>query len=818
MALESATNHRVHHTCSKQKQHNVTWLWTQPIPGKEARRVFLDITFAQEEQQSAETYPDTKFNVYLLETHPRLSIRRKLVSKLGLAVPPGKHFPPEYLFPEVKLTKIREQLNSVTQMNLGTIPGSPFYLLIEYLGPCLFLGSFRIYFRKCPAGVAGLARYPTMAGGSGVVNGSCVENAKTKDQLKQVCNEDGTWGPLSGQCICDMGFENTETKCEACKIGFFKPLLENAACRKCAPFSHSKVEGSALCQCLDSYYRKESDPWELGCTRPPSAPENATLLLNGSQATLMWDPPTDWGHRHDGNYWISCSSNPQGNSTVLFPCQHLIYTPGQSGLLQNWVYVGPLSPCVEYHFQIEAVNGMSEKGKGAFTTVTVQLRENSCTTTEYMIGQRSSHPAGRQQLTALISSIICGSLLLVLIVAGVIVWHRKQAKLCNSELGVPPMLSSTVTYRRREEDMTLWGLPIQKDLKEKLKDVMVERTKLILGCQLGSGEFGSVYLGILQRMNGPNMQVAVKTMKVGVYTSSEMTLFLHEAALMRDFSHPNVLQLLGISFDHVGGETAPVPMVILPFMKHGDLRSFLLATRHRNIPVHVPMQTQLQFMVDIAAGMDYLARKGFLHRDLAARNCMLQDNLKVCVADFGLSKKMYSSDYYRQAVTARMPVKWMAIESIAESIYSSKTDVWSFGVTMWEIVSQGKTPYPGIQNHEVYDFLQDGHRLKKLPDCPDMLYNVMYSCWLETPNHRPSFSELHRILMDLYSWLAPSTEEVEKNWYMNSGLLQETQETPAAPIQQEIVEEEVDGQAGNPYHMRSQTPSGTANMKLSAEV
>nr|XP_033812935.1 tyrosine-protein kinase receptor UFO-like isoform X2 [Geotrypetes seraphini] len=801
MALESATSHRVYHTCSQLKQHSVTWLWTQPLLGREAQKVFLDIIFAQEEEQSIKTYLDTKFNVYLLGTHPRLSIGRQLESELGTSVPLGKHFPPEYLSPKVQLTKIRKQLNSVTQMNLGTIPGSPFYLLIEYLGPCLFLGSFRIYFRKCPSGVVGLARYPTMAGGSGVVNGSCVENAQSQDQLSRVCNEDGTWGPLSGQCFCDVGYENTETKCEACKIGFFKPLLENTSCRKCAPYSHSKVKGSAHCQCLDSYYRKQSDPWELGCTRPPSAPENVTFLLNGSQATLKWDPPTYWGHRHDGNYWISCSSNLEGNLTVLLPCQHIIYTPGQSGLLQNWVYVGPLSPCVEYHFQIEAVNGVSEKGKGTFTMVTIQLRANSCTTTESLIGQPSWHPTNHQQQTALISSTICVSLLLFLTLAGVIIWYRKRAKLCNSEQEGPLMLPSTVTYHHWEEDMTLWGLSIQRDLKEKLKDFMVERSRLILGCQLGSGEFGSVYLGILRQVNGPNMQVAVKTMKVGVYTSVEMTSFLHEAALMRDFSHPNVLQLLGISFDPVGEEKTPLPMVILPFMKHGDLRSFLLATRHRYIPVHVPKQTQLQFMTDIAAGMDYLAGKGFLHRDLAARNCMLQENLRVCVADFGLSKNIYNSDYYRQAVTARMPVKWMAIESIAESVYSSKSDVWSFGITMWEIVSQGKTPYPGIQNHEVYDFLQDGHRLKKPPDCPDMLYNVMYSCWLETPNHRPSFSELHRILLHLCSWVAPITEEVETNWYINSDLQQEIQETPAAPIQPEIVKEEEDGQAGNPYYM-----------------
>ncbi|XP_029474963.1 tyrosine-protein kinase receptor UFO isoform X2 [Rhinatrema bivittatum] len=321
------------------------------------------------------------------------------------------------------------------------------------------------------------------------------------------------------------------------------------------------------------------------------------------------------------------------------------------------------------------------------------------------------------------------------------------------------------SYSRRTTEATLNSLGISDDLKEKLRDVMVDRHKVALGKTLGEGEFGSVMEGQLNQ-DDYILKVAVKTMKIAICTRSEMEDFLSEAVCMKEFDHPNVMRLIGVCLQNTENEGYPSPVVILPFMKHGDLHSFLLFSRLGDNPVYLPTRTLVKFMTDIASGMEYLSAKNFIHRDLAARNCMLNENMNVCVADFGLSKKIYNGDYYRQGRISKMPVKWIAMESLADRVYTSKSDVWSFGVTMWEIATRGQTPYPGVENSEIYDYLRQGNRLKQPPDCLDGLYKLMYSCWLVNAKDRPSFETLHGELEKILKGLPP-VKEPEEILYVN---------------------------------------------------
>uniref|UniRef100_A0A4W3JRT0 receptor protein-tyrosine kinase n=1 Tax=Callorhinchus milii TaxID=7868 RepID=A0A4W3JRT0_CALMI len=319
--------------------------------------------------------------------------------------------------------------------------------------------------------------------------------------------------------------------------------------------------------------------------------------------------------------------------------------------------------------------------------------------------------------------------------------------------------------------LTVDNLGISKELKEKLHDVMTDRNLLSLGKVLGEGLIYDVIRNQLKLAFVNKSFIFIFSFSVDNFSQREIEEFLSEAACMKDFDHPNVIKLLGVCLELSSREQIAKPMVILPFMKHGDLHSFLLRSRLAENTEYLPLQTLLKFMMDITTGMEYLSNRNFLHRDLAARNCMLRTDMTVCVADFGLSKKIYSGDYYRQGRIAKMPVKWIALESLADRVFTVKSDVWAFGVTMWEIITRGMTPYPGVQNHEIYDYLFEGNRLKQPSDCLDELYEIMYSCWRSDPADRPTFANLGTFLNKLLESL-PEVRGKEDIIYVNTGILE----------------------------------------------
>ncbi|XP_077109216.1 tyrosine-protein kinase HCK [Ranitomeya variabilis] len=327
--------------------------------------------------------------------------------------------------------------------------------------------------------------------------------------------------------------------------------------------------------------------------------------------------------------------------------------------------------------------------------------------------------------------------------SGNMVKHYKIRTLDNGGFYVSPRktfssLQELVTYYKSNMDGLCQYLtkacktarpqkPWEKDAWE------VPRESLKLEKKLGAGQFGDVWLATY---NG-HTQVAVKTMKPG---SMSPEAFLEEANLMKSLQHDRLVRLHAVV-------TLEEPIyIITEYMEKGSLLDFLKSQEGNCLS----LPQLIDFSAQIAEGMWFIEQKNYIHRDLRAANCLVSASLACKIADFGLARVIEDSEYTARE-GAKFPIKWTSPEAANYGSFTIKSDVWSFGILMTEIITYGRTPYPGMSNLEVITALERGYRMPCPANCPQELYGIMLQCWQQNSEQRPTFEYLQGVLEDFFT-------------------------------------------------------------------
>lgn len=289
-----------------------------------------------------------------------------------------------------------------------------------------------------------------------------------------------------------------------------------------------------------------------------------------------------------------------------------------------------------------------------------------------------------------------------------------------------------------------------RDMKTELQDITVEMDRITLGELLEEGTFARIYSGVL---TGPGEKqqhsVLVKTVS-GMATEDQVNLLLIESSMLKDLTHRNLLPVMAVCL-----EDEKQPLVMFPFMNRGNLKLFMKKSRSPEGGSKSLTTSDLVHVgIQIAKGLQYLARRRIVHKDVAARNCVIDDDFNVKVTDCALSRDLFPQDYCCLGDNENRPVKWMAVESLEHGRYTVASDAWSYGVLLWELMTLGQQPYSNIDAFEMLNFLKQGHRISQPVNCPDELFKVIACCWALSEDERPSFGQLIVCLTDFLNALS----------------------------------------------------------------
>ncbi|XP_054058288.1 ephrin type-A receptor 5 isoform X12 [Rissa tridactyla] len=697
--------------CKVMEQNQNNWLLTSWISNEGASRIFIELKFTLRDCNSLPgglgTCKET-FNMYYFESDDEdgRNIKENQYIKIDTIAA-------DESFTELDLGDRVMKLNTEVR-DVGPLTKKGFYLAFQDVGACIALVSVRVYYKKCPSVVRNLARFPdTITGADSSqlleVSGVCVNHSVTDEAPKMHCSAEGEWLVPIGKCLCKAGYEEKNNTCQVCRPGFFKASPHSPSCSKCPPHSYTLDEASTSCLCEEHYFRKESDPPTMACTTPSPVSSVKRGKITKNSISLSWQEPD----RPNGiilEYEIKYFEKDQETSYTIIKSKETMIT------------ADGLKPGSAYVFQIRA---RTAAGYGGFSR-----------RFEFETSPVLAASSDQSQIPIIVVSVTVGVILLAVVIGFLLSGRRcgyskakqdpeeEKMHFHNGHIKLPGVRTYIDPHTYEDPNQA-----VHEFAKE------IEASCITIERVIGAGEFGEVCSGRLKLQGKRELPVAIKTLKVG-YTEKQRRDFLGEASIMGQFDHPNIIHLEGVVT-----KSKPV-MIVTEYMENGSLDTFLKKNDGQFTVIQL-----VGMLRGIASGMKYLSDMGYVHRDLAARNILINSNLVCKVSDFGLSRVL--EDDPEAAYTTRggkIPIRWTAPEAIAFRKFTSASDVWSYGIVMWEVMSYGERPYWEMTNQDVIKAVEEGYRLPSPMDCPAALYQLMLDCWQKDRNSRPKFDEIVSML------------------------------------------------------------------------
>ncbi|XP_077509568.1 eph receptor tyrosine kinase isoform X10 [Amblyomma americanum] len=813
--FEQGINWRSYVVCDVAYDSVNNWLWTPFIERGPAHRIYVEVKFSM---RDCNLFPGMALSCK--ETFSLLYYEFDAATREPPPWEPESYKPVDRIAADEGRFTSNAEVIINTEVRSVPVTKKGVYFAFRDQGACLSLIAVKVYYIVCPNVTTSLAHFPETPTASEVTaivtaEGQCVANARVAGSPpRMLCKGDGNWTLPSGGCACIPGYRAVGNSCQKpprapqnltatcvdqssvtltwqppANLGGREDTTYRVVCEACSPsvvfsparqnFNETSVTITGLRPVtpyrFQVYAENGVSGFDKGHYADITVKTDASVqsvisnvrakAIKSTEVLLAWDAPQDpfpeidrYEVRYFPRKWAK-------NETVL-----------QSHKLQ--LAVTGLRSRTEYGFQVRV---KTTRGFGEYSD-TVFLTTGQYTHSPALVGDED-----KVQVRIIAGATVAVILLVVIVIVMIILYIKRSSDDCNKK---QPSDCDTLEYRNGEGKKLVPALehpPIVQTARlttplfthcpgatsrayidphtyEDPNQAVREFTKEIdalhitIEAIIGGGEFGDVCRGKLKCPGRPEVTVAIKTLKPGSSDKARMD-FLTEASIMGQFDHPNVIFLQGVVT-----KSNPI-MIITEYMENGSLDTFLRANDGKFQVIQL-----VGMLRGIAAGMQYLAEMNYVHRDLAARNVLVNANLVCKIADFGLSREIESATEgaYTTRVShgGKIPVRWTAPEAIAFRKFTSASDVWSFGIVCWEVMSYGERPYWNWSNQEVIKSIERGYRLPAPMDCSEAVHQLMLDCWQKDRSHRPQFSSIVKTLDKLIR-CPESLRKIAQNRHQN---------------------------------------------------